>query len=45
MVGGRVGKKVLGASLLLLGLLVFTGVDKILEALAVEMLPSWIFTL
>lgn len=45
MAGGKVGKKLLGATLLVLGLLVFTGVDKVLEALAVRMLPSWIFTL
>lgn len=45
MKSARWGKKVLGGSLLLLGLLVFTGVDKILEAMAVELLPGWIFTL
>jgi len=45
MASGRMGKKVLGVSLLVLGLLVFTGMDKMLEALAVGMLPSWVFTL
>lgn len=45
LTGGQWGKKVLGGSLLILGLLVFTGVDKVLEALAVDLLPSWIFTL
>jgi cytochrome c biogenesis protein CcdA len=45
MAGGRMGKKVLGGSLLVLALLVFTGADKVLEALAVGMLPTWVFTL
>lgn len=43
--GGRLGKKVLGGALLVLGLLVFTGVDKVLEALAVDLLPAWVFML
>lgn len=45
MAGGRFGKRLLGGALLLLGLLVLTGVDKRLEALAVDWLPGWIFTL
>jgi len=45
MASGTWGKKVLGGSLLLLGLLVFTGIDKVLEAMAVDLLPGWIFTL
>lgn len=39
------GKKVLGWTLLILGLLVLTGVDKILEAVAIGMLPEWVFSL
>jgi len=39
------GKKILGGSVLILGMLVLTGVDKRLEALAVDWLPAWIFTL
>jgi sulfite exporter TauE/SafE len=42
---GAVGKKVLGWSVLLLGILVLTGVDKILEAWAIDLLPSWVYSL
>jgi len=45
MAGGRFGKQLLGGTLLLLGLLVLSGVDKTLEALAVDWLPAWMFTL
>lgn len=39
------GKKLLGWTLLALGLLVITGVDKLLEALALGMLPEWALSL
>jgi cytochrome c-type biogenesis protein len=42
---GGLGKKVLGWSLVLLGVLVLTGVDKYLEALAVDIVPTWVFSL
>lgn len=42
--GGR-GKKLLGWMLLMLGVLVLTGFDKYLEALAVNMVPAWVYTL
>ncbi|MEX2584080.1 MAG: cytochrome c biogenesis CcdA family protein [Gemmatimonadota bacterium] len=42
--GGR-GKKILGWSLLILGILVLTGMDKYLEAWAVNLVPSWVYTL
>lgn len=42
---GGVGKKVLGVSLLVLGLLVLTGVDKVLERWAVDIVPSWVYSL
>jgi cytochrome c-type biogenesis protein len=42
---GGLGKKILGWSLLVLGLLVLTGMDKYLEALAVELVPTWVYTL
>ena len=45
MTSGKVGKTILGWSLLVLGLLVLTGIDKVLETWAVDLLPSWIFTL
>jgi len=45
MASGHAGKKILGWSLLVLGLLVITGADKILERMAVGLLPTWIFTL
>lgn len=35
------GKKLLGWTLLGLALLVITGIDKILEAIALGMLPEW----
>ena len=39
------GKIILGVVLLLLGIMVFTGVDKILEAYALQMLPDWVYSL
>ncbi len=45
MAGGKAGKRILGWTLLALGLLVLTGTDKILEAWAVGMLPAWVFRL
>lgn len=42
--GGRTGKRVLGWSLMTLGLLVMTGLDKRLEALATGLLPAWALT-
>ena len=39
--GGSSGKKLLGWVLLLLGVLVLTGGDKLLEAWAVSWLPEW----
>lgn len=42
--GGR-GRKLLGGTLLALGVLVLTGVDKYLEALAVDLVPAWVFRL
>jgi cytochrome c-type biogenesis protein len=45
MHGGGFGKKFLGWTLLLLGGLVLTGLDKYLEAMAVRMVPDWVFSL
>lgn len=42
---GCFGKKLLGWSLLILGFLVLTGVDKFLEALAVDLVPTWVYTI
>lgn len=39
------GKKLLGGTLLTLGVLVLTGFDKYLEALAVNVVPDWVFSL
>ncbi len=44
LAGGR-GKQVLGWTLLGLGTLVLTGMDKVLETLAVQVVPAWIYTL
>lgn len=40
----RFGKRLLGWSLLLLGGLVLTGFDKVLEAAAVGFVPDWVFS-
>jgi cytochrome c-type biogenesis protein len=42
---GGLGKKLLGGTLLVLGMLVLTGVDKFLEALAVTVVPDWVLSL
>lgn len=36
------GKKLLGVTLLLLGLLLLSGYDRVLEAWALEFLPDWV---
>ncbi len=41
LAGATRGKQVLGVLLLVLGLMVFTGIDKRLEAAALRVLPSW----
>ena len=45
MASGGFGKKLLGGTLVLLGLLVLTGIDKVLEAAAIGILPEWVFSL
>jgi cytochrome c-type biogenesis protein len=45
LASGGFGKKLLGGTLALLGLLVLTGVDKVLEAYAVGIVPEWVYTL
>lgn len=45
MASGGFGKKLLGGTLVLLGALVLTGIDKALEAAAVGLLPEWVFSL
>ncbi len=40
----RFGKRLLGWSLLLLGGLVLTGLDKVLEAAAVGFVPDWVYS-
>jgi len=45
MTSGGFGKQLLGWSLLVLGVLVLTGLDKYLEAFAVDFVPAWVFTL
>lgn len=39
---GEIGKQLLGWILLLLGILVLTGIDKLLEAWALQVLPGWV---
>lgn len=45
MAGGGFGKRLLGVMLLVLGLAVLSGADKFLEALAVDIVPAWVFSL
>lgn len=42
---GNIGKKILGAIILFVGLLIITGLDKNLEALLVSISPEWLTTL
>lgn len=42
---GKVGKRILGGILLLVGILIISGLDKQLEALVVEASPDWLITL
>lgn len=42
MTGGRVGKIVLGAVMLLIGVAIFTGMDKQFETWAVQASPNWL---
>lgn len=39
------GKRLLGILLLILGIMVLTGFDKVLERLAIDFLPNWVYTL
>ena len=42
MTGGRYGKVVLGVIMLLIGLAIFTGLDKQFESWAVQVSPAWL---
>jgi cytochrome c-type biogenesis protein len=44
-VAGKIGKRILGTILLLVGLLIITGLDKQFEALAVSASPDWLISL
>lgn len=39
---GKIGKQILGIALLVLALMIFTGLDKALERLALDILPDWV---
>ncbi len=39
---GKLGKTILGATLVFLALIILTGVDRVLEARALEILPDWV---
>lgn len=39
---GKLGKTILGATLVFLALIILTGVDRVLEAWALEILPDWV---
>lgn len=45
LLAGQTGKKVLGALLLLVGLMIIMGWDKQLESLALDILPEWLINL
>ena len=38
----RIGKKIMGAILLLISILILSGMDKILEAYLVDISPDWL---
>ncbi|CAA0097038.1 Uncharacterised protein [BD1-7 clade bacterium] len=42
-IGGKIGKWVLALALIALGITILTGVDRMLEAWAMHILPDWIF--
>jgi cytochrome c-type biogenesis protein len=42
---GKLGKKILGLLMLVIGVMILTGADKNIEALIVEILPDWIISL
>jgi len=42
---GQAAKKIFGAALLLVGILILTGADKVLEEWAVNVMPDWLVTL
>ena len=44
-VAGKIGKRILGTILLLVGLLIITGLDKVFETLAVSASPDWLISL
>lgn len=39
---GKIGKLILGYSLLVIALMIFTGIDKVLETWAIQYLPDWV---
>ncbi|MDT8425988.1 MAG: cytochrome c biogenesis protein CcdA [Methyloprofundus sp.] len=39
---GKLGKYILGATLVFLALIILTGVDRVLESWALEILPDWV---
>jgi len=43
--GGLVGKKIMGISLIILALTILTGFDRTLEALALEIMPEWLYNI
>ncbi|QDO82674.1 cytochrome c biogenesis protein CcdA [Shewanella psychropiezotolerans] len=43
--GGAVAKKVMGLSLIILSLTIFTGFDRTLEALALDIMPEWLYNI
>ncbi|MEZ9819854.1 cytochrome c biogenesis CcdA family protein [Shewanella sp. 10N.286.45.A1] len=43
--GGLIAKKIMGLSLIILSLTIFTGFDRTLEALALELMPEWLYNI
>jgi hypothetical protein len=44
-IAGKVGKRILGAILLFVGLLIISGLDKQVETLIVTSTPDWLISL
>ncbi|MEZ9200461.1 cytochrome c biogenesis CcdA family protein [Shewanella sp. 10N.286.54.B9] len=45
LTGGAIAKKIMGLSLIILSLTIFTGFDRTLEALALEIMPEWLYNI
>ena len=45
LTAGKIGKQIMGAIMLLIGIMILTGFDKQLESVLVQASPDWLNTL